>query len=151
MDNYVPKLNLAAAASKTLADTLTSINTSLIAEKGAITSAGILDASTVSELVKTATMEAAASILKLETDFGTTFAEALSHYIPEPSLMAQLIAEKITETAALVTETQGQVNQVAPNINVTVVIDSDQIVTPQFAVRVDDQIKVNELSGGARR
>ena len=71
MDNYVPKLNLAAAASKTLADSLTSINTSLIAEKGAITSAGILDASTVSELVKTATMEAAASILQLETDFGT--------------------------------------------------------------------------------
>ena len=151
MDNYVPKLNLAAAASKTLADTLTSINTSLIAEKGAITSAGILDVSTVSELVKTATMEAAASILQLETDFGTTFAEALSHYIPPPSLMATLIAEKVAETAALTAETQGQVNQFAPNIYVTVMMDSDQIVTPQFAVRVDDQIKTNELSGGARR
>ena len=151
MDNYVPKVNLAAAASKTLADTLTSINTSLIAGKGEITSAGILDASTVSELVKTATIEASASILKFEGDYGTTFAEALSHYIPPPSLMAQLIADKVTETAALTTETQAQVNQFAPNINVTVMIDSEQIVTPQFAVRVDDQIKVNELSGGARR
>ena len=151
MDNYVPKVNLAAAASETLADTLTSINTALKAEKGAITSAGILDASTVSELVKTATLEAATSILKFEGDYGTTFAEALSHYIPPPSLMAQLIADKVTETAALTAETQGQVNQFAPNINVTVMIDSDQIVTPQFAVRVDDQIKTNELSGGARR
>ena len=112
-----------------------------------------MDASTVSELVKTATMEAATSILKSEGDYGTTFAEALSHYIPEPSLMAQLIAEKITETAALAADTQGQVNQILTqqSINLTLIIDSEQIVTPQFAVRVDDQIKVNELSGGARR
>ena len=151
MDNYVPKLNLAAAASKTLSEALTSINTSLVAGKEEIARAGILDASTVSELVKTATMQAASDILKFEGDFGTTFAEALSHYIPEPSLMAELIAEKITETAALTADTQGQVNQFAPNINVTVIVDSEQIVTPRFAEKVSDQLSVNAQSGAGRR
>ena len=66
----------------------------------------LLDTSKVSESVKTATMQAASDILKTETNFGATFAEALSHYIPEPSLMAQLIADNITETTALTAETQ---------------------------------------------
>ena len=78
------KVSLAAAASGTLAKNLTALNTLLIAEKGAITSAGTLDTSTVSEMVKTATLKAATSILKFEGDYGTTFAEALSHYIPQP-------------------------------------------------------------------
>ena len=150
-DNYVSKLSLAGEASAKLAAEFTSINTSLVAGKEEIARAGILDVSTVSALVKTATMQAASDILKVETNFGTTFAEALSHYIPPPSLIAQLIADKVTETAALTADTQAQVKQFAPNINVTVIVDSEQIVTPQFAVRVDDQIKVNELSGGARR
>ena len=151
MDNYVPKLNLAAAASQTLSETLTSINTSLIAGKEEIARAGILDASTVSALVKTATMEAASSILKVETNFGTTFAEALSNYIPPPSLIAQLIADKVTETAALTADTQTQVSQIAPNIHVTVVIDPQQIITPSFAEQVSDQLSVNAQSGAARR
>ena len=158
MDNYVPKLNLAAAASATLATSLTSINTSLIAGKDEIAKAGILDVSTVSELVKTATMQAAGSILKLETNFGTTFAEAIINYIPPPSLMAQLIADKITETAALTASTiarggqdGGVLVQGGQQPNVTVIIDSEQIVTPRFAETVSDQLSVNAQSGAGRR
>ena len=145
MDNYVPKVNLAAAASGTLADTLTSLNTSLVAEKGKITSAGILDASTVSELVRTATLEASASILKFEGDYGATFAEALSNYIPPPSLMAQLIAEKVAETSVL--------TRVPPPqpIIVNVVVNPEQFVTPRFAELIDDQLSINEQSGSSRR
>ena len=151
MDNYVPKVNLAAAASQTLSETLSSLNTSLVASKDEIAKAGILDKSTVTELVKTATLEASASILNLEGDFGTTFAEALSHYIPEPSLMATLIAQKVAETATLTTQTQAQVTEFQPNLNLTLLVDSDQLVTPRFAEAVSDQLSVNEQSGYARR
>ena len=65
--------------------------------------------------------------------------------------MAQLIAEKITETTALTAETQAQANQFAPNIYVTVMMDSEQIVTPRFAAKVDDQLSINTQSGDARR
>ena len=123
-----------------------------MAEKGKITSAGILDASTVSESVKTATMQAVSDILKTETNFGATFAEAFSNYIPPPSLMAQLIADKVAETTALTAQTQAQTAQILPpSINVTVVIDSGQIVTPRFAEQVSDQLSINEQSGSGRR
>ena len=146
------KLSLAGEASAKLAAELTSINTSLIAEKGKITSAGILDVSTVSELVKTATMQAASDILKLETNFGTTFAEALSNYIPEPSLMAGLIADRVVELSQL-TAGAIQAPQVISQqpINLTLVIDSEQIVTPGFAEQVSDQLSINAQSGAAWR
>ena len=35
--------------------------------------------------------------------------------------------------------------------NVTVMLDSEQIVTPRFAAKVDDQLSINNQSGNARR
>ena len=36
-------------------------------------------------------------------------------------------------------------------VNVSVNLDSEQIVTPRFAEKVSDQLSINEQSGGARR
>ena len=41
--------------------------------------------------------------------------------------------------------------QDAINLNLTLMIDSEQIVTPRFAAKVDDQISINGQSGSRRR
>ena len=51
----------------------------------------------------------------------------------------------LTGNVASVQPIIGQQN--APNVNVTVMLDSEEIVTPRFAAKVEDQLSINEQSG----
>ena len=85
----------------------------------------------------------------------SALAESLSP-MPEQVFVppTEMTVDRISINAQTV-ELHGDVNIDAPPqqqpSNMTVVIDSEQIVTPRFAEKVSDQLSINDQSGSARR
>lgn len=94
--NFVPALSRAAQATLTLNETIQALDTSFQAAIAEIQTAGLVDRQSVNESIQTAITEAVAQQTALETQAGTTFAEASAAFTPGISDIAQAGVDRDT-------------------------------------------------------
>ena len=94
--NFVPALSSAAQATLTLNETIQALDTSFKAVIAEIQTAGLVDRQSVDTAIQTAIAEAVAQQTALETQAGTTFAEASAAFTPGLSDIAQAGVDRDT-------------------------------------------------------
>ena len=94
--NFVPALSSAAQATLTLNATMQALDTSFRETISEIQNAGLVDRQSVDDAIQTAIAEAAAQQTALETQAGTTFADASAAFTPGLSDISQAGVDRDT-------------------------------------------------------